>query len=60
LKYSHEITELSLRAEKAQKRQRSIEEAVVAGVGNPQKGRFFEVIDNDNSSTPSTLNPDAL
>jgi hypothetical protein len=60
LKYSHEVTELSPRAEKAQKRQRSIEEAMVAGTGNPQKRRFFEVIDNDNLSTPSTLNPDAL
>ena len=60
LKYSHEVTELSPRAEKAQKRQRSIEEAIVAGTENPQKRRFFEVIDNDNLSTPSTLNPDVL
>jgi hypothetical protein len=60
LKYSHEVTELSPRAEKAQKRQRSIEEAIVASTGNPQKRRFFDVIDNDNLSTPSTLNPNAL
>ena len=60
LKYSHEVTELSPRTEKAQKRQRSIKEAMVTGNRNPQKRRFFEVIDNDNLSTPCTLNPDAL
>jgi hypothetical protein len=33
---------------------------MVAGTENPQKRRFFDVIDNDNLSTPRTLNPDAL
>lgn len=37
-----------------------LEEAMLAGNGNPQKRRFFEVIDNDNSSNPSTLNPNVL
>jgi hypothetical protein len=33
---------------------------MVASTRNPQKRRFFEVIDNDNLSTPRTLNPNVL
>ena len=33
---------------------------MVAGTRNPQKRHFFEVIDNNNLSTPSALNSDAL
>jgi hypothetical protein len=46
--------------QKRLKKDNNIKEAIVAGTGNYQKRYFFKVIDNNNLSTPSTLNPNAL